>query len=115
MLQWLEAVGIDPEEVWPWVEDPAHRSLWNARVFPAVSDPAEYRKWLWMYSPESASAEELRAFQAADRYSAEEIAVLTDQAAFHERRVDIRRSLRAGDDERIPLRIRFGQNAHSGP
>jgi hypothetical protein len=39
-----------------------------------------------MFAPESASAAQLRAFRAADRYSAAEVALLTDQGAFHRRR-----------------------------
>jgi hypothetical protein len=46
-----------------------------------------------MYAPETASAAELRAFRAAARYSAAEIALLTEQAAFHRRRAEIWRSL----------------------
>ena len=93
LLSWLAAAGVPPEEAWPGVEDPAERSLWNARVFPAVRDASGFRHWLWMYEPESASATELRAFRPAERYSAAEIALLTDQAAFHRRRAEIWRSL----------------------
>ena len=93
LLSWLAAAGIHPDEVWPGVEHPADRSLWNARVFPAVREASGFRQWLWMYAPESASAAELRAFRWADRYSAAEIALLTDQAAFHRRRAEIWRSL----------------------
>ena len=93
LLSWLAAAGVHPDEVWPGVEDPAQRSLWNARVFPAVRDASGFRHWLWMYQPESASAAELRAFRSAERYSAAEIALLTDQAAFHRRRAEIWRSL----------------------
>lgn len=75
------------------MEHPAERSLWNARVFPAVRKASGFRRWLWLYAPESASAAELRAFHLADRYSAAEVALLTDQAAFHRRRAEIWRSL----------------------
>jgi fucokinase len=93
LLSWLAAAGVHPDEVWPGVKDPAERSLWNARVFPAVREASGFRRWLWMYAPESASAAELRALCSADRYSAAEIALLTDQAAFHQRRADIWRSV----------------------
>jgi hypothetical protein len=43
-----------------------------------------------MYAPETAGAAEKRAFLAAERYSAAEIAVLADQDAFHRRRIEIR-------------------------
>jgi hypothetical protein len=75
------------------VDDPAERSLWNARVFPAVREAPGFRHWLWMYQPESAGAADLRAYRQAARYSAAEIALLTDQPAFHQRRAGIWRSL----------------------
>jgi fucokinase len=86
LLEWLSAVGTAPEEVWTGQE----RSLWNARVFPAEQAPGGYRRWLWMYAPETASEEETRAFLSADRYSAAEMAVLADQEAFHARRIEMR-------------------------
>jgi fucokinase len=93
LSSWLAAAGVHPDEVWPGVEHPAERSLWNARVFPAERKASGFRRWLWFYAPGSASAAELRAFHLADRYSAAEIALLTDQAAFHRRRAEIWRSL----------------------
>jgi fucokinase len=93
LLSWLAAAGVTAAEVWPGVADPGECSLWNARVFPAMREAAEFRQWLWMYAPESATEEQLRAFRAAGRYSAAEIALLTDQAAFHLRRTEIWRSL----------------------
>jgi hypothetical protein len=75
------------------VEHPAERSLWNARVFPAERKASGFRRWLWFYAPGSASDAELRAFRSADRYSAAEVALLTDQAAFHRRRAEIWRCL----------------------
>jgi hypothetical protein len=95
IMRWLASAKIDPEEIWPGVGDPVRRSLWNARVFPAVTSAVDYRKWLWMYAPESAREDALRAFREADRYSAAEIAVLADQPAFHERRTEIWKSLAA--------------------
>jgi hypothetical protein len=89
LLEWISAVGIAPDEVWTGQE----RSLWNARVFPAEQSAGGYRRWLWMYDPESASEEEKRAFISAERYSAAEIAVLADQDAFHSRRIELRGDL----------------------
>jgi len=86
---WLRTAGLEADEVWPDVSDTARRSLWNARVFPAVPAAADFRRWLWMYAPESATLEQVRAFRTADRYSAAEIAVLADQPAFHSRRLEI--------------------------
>lgn len=93
LSSWVAATGVHPNEVWHGVEHAADRSLWNARVFPAEREASGFRRWLWMYAPESASAAELRAYRWADRYSAAEIALLTDQAAFHQRRAEIWKSL----------------------
>jgi fucokinase len=90
LLDWISAVGATPDEIWPDGQDPAERSLWNARVFPAEQAASGFRRWLWMYAPETAGAAEKRAFLSAGRYSAAEIAVLADQDAFHRRRIVIR-------------------------
>ena len=102
MINWRAAAGVPADEAWPGVAHAAERSLWNARVFPAVREGARFRDWLWMYAPESASAAELHAFRWADRYSAAEIALLTDQAAFHQRRAEIRRSLPVSRQRMLP-------------
>jgi hypothetical protein len=90
LLEWISAVGVTADEVWPDRQDAAERSLWNARVFPAEPAAGGYRRWLWMYHPETASAAQKRAFLSAQRYSAAEMAVLADQDAFHQRRIEIR-------------------------
>jgi hypothetical protein len=59
-------------------------------VFPAERAAGGFRRWLWMYDPETAGEEEKRAFLSAERYSAAEIAILADQDAFHQRRIEIR-------------------------
>jgi fucokinase len=89
LLEWISAVGVAPEEIWPDQQDPAERSLWDARVFPAERAASGFRRWLWMYQPETAGAAEKRAFVSAERYSAAEIAVMADQGAFHLRRIEI--------------------------
>jgi fucokinase len=86
LLHWMEAVGVPPSDVWPPADPETPRSLWNARVFPAVTEHAAYRDWLWMFDVERATPAQKRAFATADRYSAAEVALLTDQAAFHARR-----------------------------
>jgi fucokinase len=97
--EWLAAVGAKPEDVWEPQAPPGSRSIWDARLFPAEADPAAYRRWLWMFDPSSASAEQRAAWLAADRYSLAEIAEFADHDAFNERRTrlraaEIRRSLR---------------------
>jgi fucokinase len=89
LSQWLEAVGARPEDVWS-VDVPAgKRSLWDARVFPAVDSPAAYRDWLWMFQPAQASDAEKAAFLRTDRYSVAEIALLANMDAFYRRRTNL--------------------------
>ena len=99
ILEWISAIGAKPEEIWDPSVGAEERSLWNARVFPAEEGRGGYHRWIWMYDPASVPLEQKRSFLTADRYSAEEIAVLADQEAFHTRRKairveEIRRSLR---------------------
>ncbi len=84
LAEWLAAVGLR--------EAPQQGGLWDARVFPAETDPLGYRRWLWMFNPETATAGQKRAFIEAERYSAAETATLADRDAFHERRGLIRAS-----------------------
>ena len=88
MLDWIRAAGVDPDEIWPDAPEPSERTLWNARVFPAGGSPHDFRRWLWMYDPRQATAEEKSAYQAAERYSAEEIAFLTGQCMFYWHRLE---------------------------
>jgi hypothetical protein len=89
MADWIGVVGLADDDIWPDARDGAERNLWTARVFPAESVAGNYRRWLWMYTPEAATAPQLRTFRGTDRYSAAEIAFLADQAAFHSRRLEI--------------------------
>ena len=86
LLQWLDATTAPPETIWP-ADEPAHqRTLWTARVFPAVKRPTDLYDWLWMFDVDRATPEQKRAFLTADRYSSAEIALTTNQAEFHARR-----------------------------
>jgi len=87
---WMQSAGALPEEVWPSEIAPAERSLWNARLFPAEPHPADFSRWLWMWNVGSATAEQKRAFVAADRYSCAEIAFLARSDQFRARRAAIR-------------------------
>lgn len=69
-----------------WMSGTGDQTLWDARVFPAEREAVGFRKWLWLFDVDSATAEQKRAFSNADRYSAAEIASLADQDAFHQRR-----------------------------
>jgi fucokinase len=90
LAEWIATVGADPRDIWPSTVDPPDRSLWNARVFPAETAAVGFRNWLWMWTPESATAAQKQAYLSADRYSAAECALLADHPAFHARRHAIR-------------------------
>jgi len=82
--------AAEPGDIWDTDIPADGRAVWNARVFPAESDPSGYRRWLWMLEPDRATSQQWKAWRSADRYSFEEIARLADHDAFHERRVRIR-------------------------
>jgi galactokinase/mevalonate kinase-like predicted kinase len=90
LLAWLEAVGADEGEVWSAGLTGKDRTIWNARLFPAVTGPGAYRRWLWMFKPVRASAGERQAWRSAQRYSLEQMLALADHRGFYERRSAIR-------------------------
>jgi fucokinase len=94
LLHWMATAGASPEEIWAPNEPVDKRSLWEARVFPAVSDPGEFYDWLWLFNIDQATPEQKTVFRTADRYSAAEVALGTNQAAFH-----ARRRMRQGDNK----------------
>lgn len=96
LLDWIAEAGLQPQDVWDPARGEAQRNLWNARVFPAESSPTGFRKWLWMYDPAGATAEQRQDYRAADRYSAAEIAWLADQDAWIRRRLENWSNLRSG-------------------
>jgi len=100
--EWLELVGAEYEDFWDVDIPDEQRSLWNARIFPAVNKHSRYRDWMWLFNPTGANAEDFRAWRAADRYSSAEIATLTDQEEF-----DRRRSLIRADEIQKSLRKMF--------
>jgi len=107
ILEWLELVGAQPEDVWDFHVLPEQRSLWNARIFPAVTKHHQYSDWLWLFDLAKAGPREYQAWRSADRYSSAEITTLADQEAFYRRRSliragEIQKSLRKmfkGDSE----------------
>jgi fucokinase len=90
VFEWLKAVGAGPQDVWDANLPAEQRSLWNARMFPAVKTHAEYKRWLWMLDPTGASAVDVKAWRKADRYSLEQILRLADHGYFYRRRSSIR-------------------------
>jgi fucokinase len=88
LTRWIELVGAS--DIWQDGTPAEERTLWNARLFPAEEKQEGYRRWLWFFDVERATAEQKRSFLAADRYSAAEVATQVDQAAFHARRAATR-------------------------
>ncbi|HPD13460.1 MAG TPA: L-fucokinase [Planctomycetota bacterium] len=99
--EWLAAVGARPEDVWDRSLAPGRRTVWQARLFPAVAQAMGYRDWLWMFAPEEASASQREAWLAAERYSLAEIALLADLEAFEERRARIHAAALASSAHRV--------------
>ncbi len=91
IMDWLEQAGAAVEDLWDEAVGEDERTLWNARVFPTSSSPVAYRDWLWFFNPREATPQQRIAFRATERFSASEIALLTDQDAFHRRRVGLAR------------------------
>jgi len=90
LQKWLGAIGAAPSDIWPPEIPERERTLWNARVFPALQEHQAFRDWLWLLNVESATPEQKRRFLGADRYSSSEIAIRVDQAQFYLRRSRIR-------------------------
>jgi len=90
LLDWLADVGAKPRDVWDRRIAANERSIWNARLFPAVKVHGDYHRWLWMFNPRTASPEQLSAWRAADRYSLEQILAMADHVEFYRRRSRIR-------------------------
>jgi len=98
LRKWLGAIGAVPSDIWPFEAPQRERTLWNARVFPALPEHQDFQGWLWLLDVESATPEQKRSFLAADRYSSSEIAVRVDQAQFQLRRSRIRSTGMPHDD-----------------
>jgi len=90
---WLTAVGAPPQDVWDATAGANDRTIWNARLFPAVKEHRQYRQWLWMFDPSNASDAQRSAWRSAERYSLEQILAMADHEGFYERRSDIRANL----------------------
>jgi fucokinase len=84
--RWIDEMDGKVSDVWP-ADVPKHeRTLWNARVFPALKEHQEFPQWLWLLRAGLATAEQKKRFWAADRYSSSEIATRVDQPHFQARR-----------------------------
>jgi galactokinase/mevalonate kinase-like predicted kinase len=93
VLEWLEAMGARPADVWEAERTARERTVWNGRFFPFIREKDDWRDWLWPLEPGKATGRQKEAWAAADRYSLEEIAVRADLDSFHSRRLKIRGEL----------------------
>jgi galactokinase/mevalonate kinase-like predicted kinase len=93
LCDWLTALGATLQEVWDAAVGPHDRTIWNARLFPAIKQHHEYRQWMWMFDPSGASDAQRSAWRSADRYSLEQILAMADHEGFYERRRAIRAAL----------------------
>ncbi len=90
VLEWLEAMGATPADIWGAERTPGGRTVWNGRFFPFIRNKDGYRNWLWLLEPRKATAHQKEGWLAADRYSYEEIAMRADLDSYHSRRLKIR-------------------------
>jgi len=85
--EWLSGMGAKQTELWDNDISSEERSIWNARIFPAVEDPRDFREWLWMFDPREASETQRQAWHNRKKYSFEDMARLVDQEQFYTRRI----------------------------
>jgi galactokinase/mevalonate kinase-like predicted kinase len=93
IFEWLDAVGAEPADIWDPEVSESDRSIWNAKLFPAVETHAEYKQWLWMFDPASADSDQAEKWREADRYNLKQILALADHSGFYKRRDDIRATI----------------------
>lgn len=91
LKEWLSKSGIEPEWVWDNYEEGEKCTLWNARFFPALGNPADYQDWLWYYEPEKARKNPalIDRFLNTPRYDCSTMARLVDLEKFHVRRLTL--------------------------
>ncbi len=87
MDDWMVSMDVDPVSIWDAGVPPEERTLWTARLFPAIVEPASWDSWVWMVDPAAASTAEKAVWREAQRFSCAEIAELAEQESFHERRL----------------------------
>ncbi len=93
LLAWLKDAGAAESEVWNAGLERTDRTLWNAKLFPAVREHDEYRQWLWMFDPAGASPSQRQRWRLANRYNLEQILTLVDPERFFDRRAAIRAAI----------------------
>ncbi|MBD3415202.1 MAG: hypothetical protein GF421_12340 [Candidatus Aminicenantes bacterium] len=85
-LDWLKITKVSQKEIWDEELKDSEKKLWNAKIFPAVSSPDHYWKWLWMSDPSQATQNQIQSWKKADKYSLEQITHLADLKDFHQKR-----------------------------
>jgi len=99
LRDWLKETGAD--EVDLWKENAQEKTLWSARLFPAVKKAEDYIGWLWMYDPKNAASMQKKAWLDGERYSLKDMASLSDPEAFQKRRLHIRMERMYGSLEEL--------------
>ncbi len=104
---WLRRAGLVPADLWPASSDPALRTLWEARLYPACAEREEsLRAVLWMEHPEEASPDVLARWHASERTSLADAALradvrcIVDESDWIADRVRARRFVAAAEAER---------------
>ena len=64
---WLELIGVGPDAIWDTDLPDEQRTLWNARIFPAVTKHSQYRDWMWLFNPAIGNTANFQAWRSADR------------------------------------------------
>ncbi|MBC7236330.1 MAG: hypothetical protein H5T69_10845 [Chloroflexi bacterium] len=71
--QWLDQGLLSAQDLWPGLDDPAERTLWNAHLYPVCeSCEASLEAVLWLQEPAQAQEEEVRRWREAERLSLHE-------------------------------------------
>lgn len=99
IADWIKRMGISQQDILDRNLSADEKNLWNAKIFPTVYSPGDFREWLWMINPTEAMNDQIEAWQKADKYSLAEISKRVDLEDFDTRRrknraEEIRDSLR---------------------
>jgi fucokinase len=83
---WIKWMDVSEKNLWDSNFSAEEKNLWNAKIFPALSSPTDYHKWLWMSNPAGATTDQIQTWHKADKYSLEEISSLVDLEDFYDKR-----------------------------
>ncbi len=90
LLTWLADVGAGQDEVWDDGIEPQDRTIWNAKLFPAVHEHGRVSPMAVDVRSGQRLRDQRQAWRSARRYSLEQILTLADHTGFYERRSLIR-------------------------